>query len=304
MSLSMMLTTAAMWVNARPIRLALTRDDYLETLDPGRRPAEPPARLRRSGRVVVSRQDGLPVYRYEPATRTPGLELMYLPGGGLVNPLVTEHWWIVERLARATGAAITVVCYPLAPERGADDTLTVIDAHYERLAARAGTSRLLVAGDSAGGAVAVGLSLRAARRPDGLVLFSPWLDLALTNPAIARRVSRDPSLRVPGLRAGAEAWVGDRGLDDPALNPARMGLAGLPPTLVFQGGRDIFFDDAVAFSRRARAERASARLVTGGAGFHVYAGAFWTPEARAAYALVGAFSCDPARVSHSGTYVQ
>ncbi len=144
MSLSMMLTTAAMWVNARPIRLALARDDYLETLGPGRRPAEPPARLRRSGRVVVSRQDGLPVYRYEPAARTPGLELMYLPGGGLVNPLVPEHWWIVERLARATGAAITVVCYPLAPERGADDTLTVIDAQYERLAARAGASRLLV----------------------------------------------------------------------------------------------------------------------------------------------------------------
>ncbi|MFJ4159244.1 alpha/beta hydrolase fold domain-containing protein [Microbacterium testaceum] len=295
MSLSMTLTTAAMWVSARPIRLALARDDYLETLDPGRRPADPPARLRRSGRVVVSREGGQPVYRYEPAARTPGLELMYLPGGGLVNPLVAEHWWIVERLARATGAAITVVCYPLAPEHRADDTLAVIDAQYDRLAARAGTSRLLVAGDSAGGAVAVGLALRAARRPDGLVLFSPWLDLALADPGIARRVSRDPSLRVPGLRAGAEAWVGDRGLDDPALNPVRMELAGLPPTLVFQGGRDIFFDDAVAFARRARAERAFVRLETAPAGFHVYVGAFWTPEARAAYALVGAFSRDPER---------
>lgn len=288
MSVSMTLTAGAMWVSARSIRRALARDDYLDTLDPDRRPAEPPARLRRSGRVVVSREGDLPVYRYEPAARTPGLELMYLPGGGLVNPLVAEHWWIVERLARATGAAITVVCYPLAPERGADHTLAVIDAQYERLAARA--SRLWVAGDSAGGALAVGLALRASRRPDALVLFSPWLDLGLENPAIARRARRDPSLRVPGLRAGAAAWAGERGLDDPAIDPARMDPTGLPPTLLFQGGRDIFFDDAVAFTRRADAVGAPVRLITAPAGFHVYVGAFWTPESRSAFAEVGALA--------------
>ena len=288
MSVSMTLTAGAMWVSARSIRRALARDDYLDTLDPDRRPAEPPERLRRSGRVVVSREGDLPVYRYEPAARTPGLELMYLPGGGLVNPLVAEHWWIVERLARATGAAITVVCYPLAPERGADHTLAVIDAQYERLAARA--SRLWVAGDSAGGALAVGLALRASRRPDALVLFSPWLDLGLENPAIARRARRDPSLRVPGLRAGAAAWAGERGLDDPAIDPARMDPTGLPPTLLFQGGRDIFFDDAVAFTRRADAVGAPVRLITAPAGFHVYVGAFWTPESRSAFAEVGALA--------------
>lgn len=288
MSVSMTLTAGAMWVSARSVRRALARDDYLDTLDPDRRPAEPPARLRRSGRVVVSREGDLPVYRYEPAARTPGLELMYLPGGGLVNPLVAEHWWIVERLARATGAAITVVCYPLAPERGADHTLAVIDAQYERLAARA--SRLWVAGDSAGGALAVGLALRASRRPDALVLFSPWLDLGLENPAIARRARRDPSLRVPGLRAGAVAWAGERGLDDPAIDPARMDPTGLPPTLLFQGGRDIFFDDAVAFTRRADAVGAPVRLITAPAGFHVYVGAFWTPESRSAFAEVGALA--------------
>lgn len=290
MSVSMTLTAGAMWGSARSIRRALARDDYLDTLDPDRRPAEPPARLRRSGRVVVSREGGLPVYRYEPAARTPGLELMYLPGGGLVNPLVAEHWWIIERLARATGAAITVVCYPLAPDHGADDTLAVIDAQYERLAARAATSRLWVAGDSAGGALAVGLALRASRQPDALVLFSPWLDLALENPAIARRVRRDPSLRVPGLRAGAAAWAGERGLGDPALDPARVDPTGLPPTLLFQGGRDIFFDDAVAFARRADAAGAPVRLITAPAGFHVYVGAFWTPESRSAFAEVGALA--------------
>ncbi|WP_295786605.1 alpha/beta hydrolase fold domain-containing protein [uncultured Microbacterium sp.] len=296
MSLSMRLTAAAMWLNARPIRRALGRPDYLDTLDPDRRAADPPVHLRRRGRVTVTREGGQPVFRYEPARRMPGFELLYLPGGGLVNPLVPEHWWIIERLARATGAAVTVVCYPLAPERGADETLAAIDAQYERLAARRGVSRLLVAGDSAGGAVAVGLALRARRRPDALVLFSPWLDLALDNPAIGRRSRRDPSLRAPGLRAAAVAWVGERGLDDPQLNPARMPLAALPPTLVFQGRRDIFFDDAVAFAARAEAAGASLRLVTASAGFHVYVGAFWTPEASAAFDLVGALSRDPGNV--------
>lgn len=296
MSIAMTLTSAAMWVTATGIRRALARDDYLATLSPDRGPVEPPARLRRSGRVVVTRRAGLPVVRYEPATRTAGVELMYLPGGGLVNPLVAEHWWIVERLARSTGAAITVVTYPLAPEYDAEETAAVVDAEYERLATRAGASRLLVAGDSAGGTVALGLAGRAERRPDALVLFSPWLDLELENPAIARRVRRDPSLRVPGLRAGAVAWARGRSLSDGALNPIRADLGDLPPTLIFQGGRDIFFDDAVAFAARARQAGSPVRLVTAPGGFHVYVGAFWTPEARAAFALVGELARDPSRV--------
>ncbi len=156
--------------------------------------------------MTVAHEGGQPVFRYEPARRMPGFELLYLPGGGLVNPLVPEHWWIVERLARATGAAVTVVCYPLAPERGADETLAAIDAQYERLAARRGVSRLLVAGDSAGGAVAVGLALRARRRPDALVLFSPWLDLALGNPRSA--AARDATRRCGRPGCGPPRWRG------------------------------------------------------------------------------------------------
>lgn len=292
----MKLTTAAMWANATRIRRALARDDYLATLSPDRGPVDPPARLRRSGRVVVTRRAGRPVVRYEPARRTAGVELMYLPGGGLVNPLVAEHWWIVERLARSTGAAITVVTYPLAPEHDVDETAAAVDAEYERLARRAGASRLLVAGDSAGGTVALGLSARAERRPDALLLFSPWLDLELENPAIARRVRRDPSLRVPGLRAGAVAWARGRSLRDAALNPIRADLSALPPTVIFQGGCDIFFDDAVSFAERARQEGSPVRLITASDGFHVHVGAFWTPEARAAFALAGEVARDPSRV--------
>ncbi len=296
MSLSMTLTAAAMWMDAARIRRALSRDDYLSTLDPDRRPAPPPAHLRRAGRVHVTRRGGCDVIRYEPARREPALELMYLPGGGLVNPLVPAHWWIVERLARSTGAAVTVVNYPLAPEHRAAETAAFVDAEYARLVERAGAGRLLVAGDSAGGTVALGLARRAARRPDALVLLSPWVDLALTNPAIPRRSRRDPSLRVPGLRAGALAWAADVGLDDGSVNPARAELGGLPPTLVFQGGRDIFFDDVVAFGRRARDAGSPVRVVTAPAGFHVYVGAFWTPEARSAYALVGALSRHPSEI--------
>lgn len=295
----MAVTRAAMWVSSAGIRRDLARPDYLETLDPDRSPAAPPARLRRTGRVITTVRQGLPVIRYEPATRAPGLEVMYLPGGGLVNPAVPEHWWIVERLARATGAAITVVNYPLAPESDVSRTSAFVDAEYDRLAARPGLSRLIVAGDSAGGTVALGLAGRAIgerRRPDGLVLFSPWVDLALENPAIVRRARRDPSLRAAGLRAGADAWAAGRTLTDAAVNPAAGEVSDLPPTLIFQGAHDIFFDDVVAFADRARAAGAPVRLQIASAGFHVYVGAFWTPEAREAYRHVGAFSRDPVAV--------
>lgn len=299
MSLLMKLTTAAMWVNATGVRRALSRQDYLDTLAPDRAPVPPPARLRRTGRVTESRTDGIPVIRYEPANRTPGIELMYLPGGGLVNPLVTEHWWIVDRLARRTGAAITVVNYPLAPEHDVAQTSEFVDAEYARLLQRSGAARILVAGDSAGGTVALGLVRRNQRRPDGLVLFSPWIDLELNAPGIADRSRSDPSLRVPGLRAGALAWGAGRSLDDPTVNPARARVDDLPPTLVFQGARDIFFDDTTAFARRAREAGAPVRLSTAPDGFHVYVGAFWTPEARDAFALVGDFARNPLRTAET-----
>jgi acetyl esterase/lipase len=67
--------------------------------------------------------------------------------------------------------------------------------------------------------------------------------------------------------------VGTHDLHDPQISP--IDDPGWPGTLlVFQGARDVFHDDAVAFVEKARAAGTSARIVIAEDGFHVYPGAY------------------------------
>lgn len=287
MSLLMTLTRAALWASAwRSRRDGADGDRAMASIDPRRAPAPAPASVRRAAVVTTRRVAGAAVTRVEPHRRTAGLELLYLPGGGYTQPLVAGHWWIVRGLVRRTGAAVTVAHYPLAPEHVVDDALPFLDAVHGELRAAASTRRLVVAGDSAGGGLSLALILRLRSRgvpaPDALLLISPWVDVRLTTPDAWTRQRLDPTLRVPGLRARGVAWAGDRSLDDPVVSPLTGDLEGLPPLTVAVGDRDVFHADVLALARRARAAGTDVELVEAPGGFHVYPGAFWTPEARTA----------------------
>ncbi|KZE91846.1 Monoterpene epsilon-lactone hydrolase [Microbacterium sp. TNHR37B] len=297
----MKLTAAALWLTAGSTRRDLSGSDYLQRVDPGRAPVSAPSGMIGAGELTESTVEGRRVWRWEPRDHEAGRELVYFPGGGFVNPLVTAHWLIIRRLQEQTKAAITIAQYPLIPEHTIHDARRFVDAVYDDVAARATTRQLFVAGDSAGGNVAATLALRirdgGRRMPDGLVLLAPWVEVSMANPGAWSRQRRDPSLRCAGLRAAAVAWAAGASLDDPQLSPLRDSGAGLPPTLLFQGGRDVFHDDVVALAEKWRSAGTRVRLVVAEDGFHVYPGAFWTREARDAYSVVREFAADPAAVT-------
>ncbi len=297
----MTLTSAALWLVSGASRRDFSGSGYLRRLDPGRSAAPPPAGAVSSGELTESTIGGRTVFRWRPRDHQPGRELVYFPGGAFVHPLVRAHWWIIRRLQEQTKAAVTIAQYPLTPEQTIHDARRFVDAVYDEVAAWETTRQLFVAGDSAGGNVAATLALRLRdgrrRMPDGLILLAPWVEVGMTNPGAWSRQRRDPTLRCTGLRAAAVAWAGGLPLEDPQLSPLRDGGAGLPPTLLFQGGRDVFHDDVVALAERWRAAGTRVRLVVAEDGFHVYPGAFWTREAREAYALMGEFAADPDAVT-------
>jgi len=293
----MKLTVGALWLTAGSTRRDLSSAEYLSRVDPHRTFAPAPTDAGALGRLTEDTIGGSPVLRWEPHDQVAGRELIYLPGGGFVSPLVGQHWWIIQRIMAATRAAITIAPYPLAPEHTVDEAQTFVDAVYDDVARRASTTSLFVAGDSAGGNVAASLSLRVrdtGRRPlDGIILLAPWVDPTMRTPGAWDRERRDPTLRCRGLRAAAEAWAGGRDLHDPQISPIDDALTGLAPMIVFQGGNDVFHDDAVAFVEKARSAGTPARIVVADDGFHVYPGAYWTREARDAYELIGRFVVDP-----------
>ncbi|MBO9577169.1 MAG: alpha/beta hydrolase fold domain-containing protein [Microbacteriaceae bacterium] len=86
--------------------------------------------------------------------------------------------------------------------------------------------------------------------PERIVLLSPALDLAFTDPGIAEIAPRDPLLRADHIRELAALWAGDRSTDDPFVSPLRGPLDGLGELHVFAGTRDILHPDAATFAGR------------------------------------------------------
>jgi monoterpene epsilon-lactone hydrolase len=283
MSLRMDLTARAVAVRAR-----LSPFQELDRLR-GRaypEPAAVPKDLRRSHEVAREEVAGRPVLRLTPRAGADGSHLIYLHGGAFVNPLLPAHWWIIREVVKDTGTAVTVPLYRLAPEGDADEGYEFLAAAWADLVARPSAERIVVAGDSAGGCLAIGLAMllrdTGQRVPDHVVGFSPALDVTATHPAVREIDPHDPMLSTDVVVPLCQAWAGRRSLTDPLVSPLYGSADGLPPVHLVQGGRDILAADALGFARALQRAGNPGRLIYEPGAFHVYVGAWWTPEARRA----------------------
>lgn len=260
-----------------------------------------PRRLERLCTVERRELGGLPVVTLTPRSAPAPIDLVYFHGGSYNAGLISPHWTFIGQLVRRTGATVHVPSYPLAPDHAADEAYAAIDAAVAEIENRAARGsggpgaerRLVFAGDSAGGTIALVEALRAhdvgGRTPDHVAVVSPWVDATMENPEAREIQPRDPSLNVDLLAAAARTWAGEREVSDPLLSPTFTDpdeLAGLPSLTVIQGGRDVFAPDVAIFVDRVRAAGVAVRSVLAEDGFHVYPCAWWTPEAVTALAAI------------------
>lgn len=188
-----------------------------------------------------------------PADGDPGTALLYLHGGGFTTGSPATHRALATHLAAASGATVHVLDYRLAPEHPHPAALEdVLAAYWELLDRGASPARTALAGDSAGGwlAVTAALWLRDSGdpAPAALGLISPWLDLTGSTWPDDRT---DTMLRPSWLRRCARDF--GTGTDPAELAPLDADLAGLPPITVHVGSEEILLDDAVRLAQRARA---------------------------------------------------
>jgi epsilon-lactone hydrolase len=213
--------------------------------------------------------------------------MLYLHGGAYVNGVTSAHWQIIEQLIEATGSSVTVPLYPLAPENDNRTAYPFVFDLYKHLLETTEPENIVVAGDSAGGNFALGLALEARESglplPARLILFSPWLDLTLADPAAKEVEARDPMLGIEALRIAGEWWAAGEDPKSPNLSPLYADLSGLPPIDLFQGANDLFVVDARTFVSNVQAVGGSIRYFEYAGAFHVFVGATWTPEAQDAY---------------------
>jgi len=201
--------------------------------------------------------------------RVPGANphqvLLYLHGGGYVVGSARTGARLAVALGRRAGVRAVSLDYRLAPENpfpaAVDDTLA---AYRELLDSGLRADEIAMAGDSAGGGLAVAtlLAARAAGlpQPAAVAVFSPWVDLTLSGDSMVAKDGVDPLFTRERIAAYAERYVPQRDRSAPLVSPAFADLTGLPPLLVQVGSHEVLLDDAVRLAGRAAADDVAVTL--------------------------------------------
>ena len=181
--------------------------------------------------------------------------LLYLHGGGFVGCSPKTHRPITAAFARR-GFRVFAPDYRLAPEHpfpaAPDDALAV----YRALRAQHRGGRLVVAGESAGGNLTLGLLVRlrdaGEALPDAAAMFSPSTDLTGGSASLLLNSSRDAMFHGPALEGLLHAYLAGADPADPRASPLLAPLHGLPPLLVHVGADEVLRDDALRLAAKAR----------------------------------------------------
>lgn len=218
---------------------------------------------------------------------------VYLHGGSYIHEITRFHWMLIANLARTTGTEISVPIYPLAPMGTASSVVPAATDLVKAILQVTGPKNTVLLGDSAGGgmALAVVVSLRDGGSvvPRDTVLITPWLDIALTDPAIARIAPRDPMPSVAGLHMAGVAYRRELEETDPRVSPVMADLNGLGRLTVFAGTRDILQPDALRLREGVAAGTSGTQLELHelAGGIHVYP-LLPIPEGKAARRIIRA----------------
>lgn len=191
--------------------------------------------------------------------------LLYCHGGAYLVGSPVPYRLLAGQLARAGKCDVAVLDYRLAPEHpfpaARDDALA---AYRALLDSGLPSSRIAIAGDSAGGNLAA-VTLGSIRReglpqPAAAVLLSPWTDMTGSGSSIRSNAARDVMLPASRLAEAARLYAGDRSLADPDISPLFAEWSGCPPLSVHVGGAEILLDDATRLVARAKASGVDATV--------------------------------------------
>ncbi|MBY4894946.1 alpha/beta hydrolase [Rhodobacteraceae bacterium N5(2021)] len=210
------------------------------------------------GRGLIQRDEpGAPPRRIvEPQAGARGV-VLYFHGGGFIAGSPQSHIALIRALCRRSGCRVVAPDYALGPEArlpaAQDDARRAWD---QLIAEGIAPSQIVLAGDSAGGGMALSLMAELGaegQRPAACVALCPWTDLTGSGASMVENARRDcllPAERLPELIGFA---AGDADLTDPRLSPLFASFQDPAPTLIQFALTEILRDDALRMADVLRA---------------------------------------------------
>jgi monoterpene epsilon-lactone hydrolase len=214
--------------------------------------------------------------------------MLFLHGGAYVAGSAYGYRPLAGALAAAAETGALVPDYRLAPEHPFPAALEDALAAYLWLLDRGTNPRqIALAGDSAGGGLALSLLLSLKRQelplPGGAVLLCPGVDLTCS-------MQRLPPHELELVRHYTAAYLDGHPVDDPVVSPLTADLTGLPPMLIQAATGDAVLEEAHRLTDHARSHGVDAQLELYPVDTHVFH-TFWSflPEAAEALQQAGRF---------------
>jgi len=186
--------------------------------------------------------------------------ILFLHGGGYVSGSVKSHGAFVAEFAKRSNARGLFIDYSLGPEKplpaGVEDALL---AYRWLLAQHIPAKNIFIAGDSAGGGLtvlaAIAIRDQKVERPAGLILISPWMDMAREGPSYKNNLLTDVLVDPATLPVVFALGSNDPKLcKNPQLSPLYASFAGLSPTIVQYGTFECLASDSIIFADKAKKE--------------------------------------------------
>jgi len=206
---------------------------------------------------------GVPLRIYHPGdpgdAALPGI--VYFHGGGWVMGNIETHDTLCRHLANAAGAIVVSVDYRLAPEHrfpaafeDAFEATRFVVEHADEL--NVNPNQIGLAGDSAGGNLALAVALKAREEGAPVIacqcLLYPVLDSGCGTPSY-ESFATDHGLTREKMEFFWSCYLGGNGQTHPLASPTfAEDLSHLPPTIVITAEFDVLRDEGEQLVERLR----------------------------------------------------
>ena len=181
--------------------------------------------------------------------------ILYFHGGAMCLCTPKTHREMLLRLSDMTGRVIIAPNYRKPPEFPYPTPVNDAYDAYIKIAEGSPGTDIILAGDSAGGTLALSVAKRAleekgVQNPHSVLLISPWVNLADTTSQSFDNNKGVDYLPRPAMRAYAEAYAGKHSLQE--VSPSSFDVEDLPDRMMMiYGGSEMLSDQQKAFAKKA-----------------------------------------------------
>lgn len=201
--------------------------------------------------------------------------ILYCHGGGYSTGSSLYARTLTGKLTTSTSMDVLSFDYRLAPENPYPAAVTDAMKVWNYLMLLGyGARDIILAGDSAGGNLALSLVLKLKEEgrllPRGLILMSPWTDLTSSGKSHVTKAGIDPVLDAGYLAEMIHNYADGQELTDPFISPLFGDYDGFPPTYIQVGSNEILLDDSMMLYKKLLKANVSVKLDVFKGMWHVF----------------------------------